>query len=188
MLEADEEKVSLELAGWELEEMYQALVLKREVSRLVSDIDDYCLLEKIECLIDVEDGDYCKEKAKQYSERLGRIFIEYGRLEQFQYDHGWNDVRGRPTPYFLTEGVYRALRAGFERKLTVEIEYEEHLADNCECAELVELIDVYSMSKGYIEAYCHSRSDTRILRADCILDARLTLITYEIPDGFVPTI
>lgn len=98
MLEADEPKLVLELAGWELEELYQALVLKREVSRIVPDVDDYCLIDRIEGLLNTEAMLYCLEKVQQYTHCLARIFIEYGRLEQFQYDHKWGYNGGSCEP------------------------------------------------------------------------------------------
>ncbi len=188
MLEADEERVQLDLTGWELEELYQALVLKRETHRVVSDVDDYCLLERIEGFLDAEDKDYCIERAQQYSKRLARIFIEYGRLEQFQYDHGWEEGRGRATPHFLTDSIHNTIKAAFERQQTVEIEYEAQVTSPDASTVSTRLIDIYSISNGYIKAYCHTRRAVRVFRADRILDAKLTLMTYEIPDGFVPTV
>ncbi|MBI2954783.1 MAG: hypothetical protein HYY30_10755 [Chloroflexi bacterium] len=188
MLEPDEERVNLELTGWELEEVYQALVLKRETTRVMSDVDDFCLLEKIEHLLDGEDREYCKERVKQYSQRLARVFIEYGRLEQFQYDHDWSNGCRKPRPHFLTQGIYDTMITAFERRLTLEIEYEEQDTRVAELPLSIRMIDIYKVSKGYIEAYCHADRAVRVFRADHIIDARLTLMSYEIPDEFVPSV
>lgn len=186
MLEADEERVNLELTGWELEELYQALVLKRETSRVVSDVDDYCLLDRIERFLDAEDREYCVERARQYSQRFARVFIEYGRMEQFQFDQGWEEGRSRETPNFLTEGIGDTVKTAFEHRLTLEIEYDSARARLDDGPLATRFIDIYNISKGYIEAYCHLRQGVRVFRADRILDARLTPSKYEIPGGFVP--
>ena len=185
-LEAEDPKITLELTGWELEELYQALLLKREIARVSSDIDDFCLTDKVVDLIDDDGRDYCKERTDRYVRQFANFFIEYGRLEQFERDHGWNERRGRPKPRFLTEEIHDAIRTAFERRLTLEIEYESSTMPVGDDPLKTRRIDIYSISKGYIEAYCHFRQEMRVFRADRILSARLTTMPYEIPEGFAP--
>lgn len=80
--------------------------------------------------------------------------------------------------------IQAILADAYKNKKLVEIDYVSMKSEDGEEARKKRNIEIYSINKDTIEAYCHTRKDKRYFKIHRILDARVIDEEHKIPSLF----
>lgn len=129
------------------------------------------------------------ERVKKYcldDVRITRDLYEYGKKQGHVLFKSYVDEKIHSIPVPWGEPIQKPVRGviedAFQNRKRLAIEYISSENSDGLGFKKTRLIDIYSIKKDAVEAFCHLRGGLRLFRISRILKAESTHESYEIPE------
>lgn len=172
-------EVKLQFDHFELIDIYQSLLIRRAVGEITENDDESEAINKIEEAMTEEDVKYCHQRTKEVMESLNETVLDFDDEEDYEEErHFWPK---RKRSFTIDTNLEKDIEKAFKRKQRIEIDYESASTQAGEPFLKKRQIDIYEITGGYFQGFCHLRKEIRQFRMDRVVSFKILDAKYKIP-------